>query len=193
MGLALACGRGSEPQHRTATSSSAASSNRPPRLEVAGAAGERGLAAASGSARDAELETVDDEPDKVDADGDGAASCEPVDASVKPIELLRFTFASAIEGKDPRDRLLEARPGRRVYSHLVLRNLSGRERCVTFELRVDGVRRTALSQRLGHSWSWRTWAYNTLRADDRGKLEAIVRDDQGRELVRRSIPIVVGE
>jgi hypothetical protein len=143
-----------------------------------------------GAAAEAELETVDDEPEVLVPEGDGRASCDPVEAGLKPVQLLRFAFASAIERKDPRDRLSVARPGQRVFTHLTLRNRSGRERCVTIQLYVGGVRRTTLVQKVGRSWSWRTWGYNTLRADDRGKLEAVVRDDQGNELARREVAIV---
>jgi len=148
---------------------------------------------ASATAHGFELETVDDEPEPVEPVADASASCAPRDASLKPVELLRFTFTSEVVGKDARGRLESTRPGQRVYSHLVLRNRSGLERCVTIELLVNGVRRTTLTQKLGKSWSWRTWGYNTLRHDDRGKLEAIVRDDQGVELTRRELPIVAAK
>ncbi|MBM4374962.1 MAG: hypothetical protein FJ095_07745 [Deltaproteobacteria bacterium] len=150
---------------------------------------------ASSAATADELETVDDEPEIVESEiveseGDGRGACEPADPGAKPVQLLRFAFASAVERKDPRDRLSIARPGQRIYSHLTLRNRSGRERCVTIELSVGNARRTTLVQKVGRSWSWRTWVYNTLRDDDRGELEAVIRDDQGNELARRELVIV---
>ncbi len=137
-----------------------------------------------------ELETVQDEPDGAEVSEPAEASCAPIDPQLKPIQVLRFAFTDSVEGKDVREKLSVARPGQRIHSHLVLRNRSGRERCVKLELRVNGEARTTLIQKVGRSWSWRTWGYNTLRKDDRGTLEAIVRDDQGVELVRRALPIV---
>ena len=137
-----------------------------------------------------ELETVDDEPDAAEPSAAAKAACAPKDPTLKPLDILRFAFTDSVEGKDARVNLSVARPGQRVHTHIVLRNRSGRERCITIELRVNGKSRTTLTQKVGRSWSWRTWGYNTLRQDDRGKLEAIVRDDQGKELQRRELPIV---
>lgn len=136
----------------------------------------------------AELETVEDQPEAADASAE--ASCAPLDPELKAVEIMRFTFTDAVENKIPRNKLTVARPGQRIHSHFVLRNRSGRERCIKIELRVNGKRRTTLTQKVGKSWSWRTWGYNTLRSDDRGKLEAIVRDDQGKELLKKELPIV---
>ncbi len=129
--------------------------------------------------------TVDDEPE-VDHEG----ACAPADPGLKPLQLLRFTFADGVEGKDPGAKLNIARPGQRVYAHLQLRNRSGRDRCVHVVFHVGGKKRTDVTLKVGESWSWRTWAYNTLRADDRGPLQVVVTDDQGKAIVQQSLAVV---
>jgi hypothetical protein len=135
-------------------------------------------------------ETVEDSPDEPEPSTVADAACAPPDPQLKPILLLRFGFTSGVEGKDSRDKLSVARPGQRVYSHFTVRNRTGRDRCVRIELRVNGKRRTTLTLKIGESWAWRTWGYNTLRHDDGGTLVAIVRDDQGKELAKRELSIV---
>jgi len=130
-------------------------------------------------------QTVDDEPE-VDHEG----ACAPADPGLAPLQLLRFTFADGVEGKDPREKLNIARPGQRVYAHLRLRNRSGRDRCVHVVFRVGGKKRTDVTLKVGESWSWRTWAYNTLRSDDRGPLQVVVTDDQGKVIVQQSLAVV---
>ena len=150
-------------------------------------------ATASASASAEEVTTVDDEPVETVDDTPGAdpeQACAPVDPSLKAMQLLRLSLASGIEGKDPKDRLEVARAGRRVYAHLRMRNRSGRDRCVRVRFRVKDEQRTEVTLKIGHSWSWRTWAYATLRDDDRGRLEIEVVDDQGATIVKRSLAIV---
>jgi len=129
-------------------------------------------------------ETVDDEPADVHAE-----SCASADPALAPMQLLRFTFTDGIEGRDPRSRLTIARPGQRVYLHLTMRNRSGRERCVRVTFRAAGHRRSEVTLTVGKSWSWRTWAYATLRPDDRGPLVVEVRDDQGALVAKRSLAV----
>jgi len=131
------------------------------------------------------VETVDDEPE---TDHEGA--CAPADPGLEAIELLRFTFTDGVERKDPREKLNIARPGQRVYAHLQLRNRSGRDRCVHVVFRVGGKKRTDVTLKVGESWSWRTWAYNTLRADDTGPLRVTVTDDQGKVIVAKQLAVV---
>lgn len=160
-------------------------------MDIVAAPGVGALSSARPMAADGgDLETVDDEPEPSEPTNAPGLSCTPAPPHLKPLQLLRFAFASGLEGKDPRDKLSVARPAQRIYTHLTLRNRSGEKRCVTIELSVGGQTRTTLVQSIGVSWSWRTWAYNTLRDDDRGKLEAVVRDDQGNELARRELAIV---
>jgi hypothetical protein len=146
-------------------------------------------AASASGPTDPGPDTVDDEP--APEDGSVAeASCAPPDPNLTPLLLLRFAFTSGIDGRDPRDKLSVARPGQRIFSHFTVRNKSGRERCIRIELVVGREKRTTLTLKIGESWSWRTWGYNTLRSDDTGTLVAIVRDDQGNELARRELSIV---
>jgi hypothetical protein len=143
------------------------------------------------ASEDEEVITVDDEPVDDGADEqDHEASCAPADPSLKALQLLRMTLAGAIEGKDPKDRLEAARPGQRVYAHLRMRNRSGRDRCVRVRFRVKGEERTLVTLKVGHSWSWRTWAYATLRDDDRGRLDIEVVDDQGATIATKALGIV---
>jgi hypothetical protein len=156
-------------------SSGAPASSRPPASTVAP------------SIDDEPLETVDDEPDSAEDPND---ACAPVDPKLKPMQLLRFTFSDAIKDKDPGKTLHVARPGQRVYAHLRMRNRSGRKRCMHVIFRVGGNKRTEITLTVGKSWSWRTWAYNTLKRDDRGPLSLEITDDQGKIIVKRSLAVV---
>jgi len=134
-------------------------------------------------------EEVDDEVPTDQAEG--SPDCPARDPALKPLQLLRYRFSSGVEHKKPVDKLYVARPGQRVWAHLTVRNRSGRDRCVHVELAVNGQSRTEIDLEVGHSWSWRTWAYITLRPTDRaGRLELTVTDDQGRLLLREHLPIV---
>jgi hypothetical protein len=130
-------------------------------------------------------ETVEDEP--VD---EHAEACAPADAGLDPMQLLRFVWTSGLEGKDPKDRIEVGRPGQRVYAHLTLRNRSGRERCLELAFEVAGKKRSEVTLKIGKSWSWRTWAYNTMRADDRAPLRLTVKDDQGVLVLDKTLPIL---
>jgi len=127
-----------------------------------------------------------DEDDLPDDDVD----CAPEGADLKPMQVLSMTFTSGIEGKDPQDKLHIARPGQRVYAHLKMRNRSGRKRCLDVTFRVAGKKRTQVRLKIGESWSWRTWAYNTLRSDDRQPLEMTIVDDQGALVFKKTLPVV---
>jgi hypothetical protein len=123
--------------------------------------------------------------------GEESAGCQPKDPKLKPLQLLRFAFASAVERKLPVDKLQIVRPGQRVWAHLTMRNRSGEERCVHVVFRVQGQSRTEVDLDVGESWSWRTWAYATLRpTDTSGQLELEATDDQGKVLVHERLPIV---
>lgn len=151
------------------------------------------------------LESVDDTPDSPhdpaddtddaegedDGVGDPNASCAPADANLKPMQLLRFTFSGSIKGKDPGKKLQLARPGQRVYAHFRMRNRSGRKRCMHLTFRVGGKKRTEVTLVVGKSWSWRTWAYNTIKSDDKGPLTLEVKDDQGVLILKKSLAVVV--
>lgn len=120
-------------------------------------------------------------PDDVDA---GAVDPE------KPLELMRFQFTSAVKGREPVDRLWRARPGERVYAYVALRNRSGRPRKVLVSFRVNGKVRTEKELEVAESWNYRTWAYNTVKKDDKpGKLEVFITDEGHDVLVEESLPI----
>jgi hypothetical protein len=178
----------------SASSSAASGSSASASLSASASVPTSPSAAPSASATAApsaqELETVDDQPEPSEPEPAADSACAPPDPALKPVEVLRFTFADAVEGKDVKSKLTEAHAGQRVISHFVLRNRSGRERCVRLEFRVNGKLRTTLTQKVGKSWSWRTWGYVTLRKEDRGKLELRAVDDQQKELVKRELPIV---
>jgi hypothetical protein len=145
----------------------------------------RASSRASDGLDDEEVETVDDEPD--DHHGD---ACAPSDPTLKPMQLLKLTWTSAIERRDPKDTLRVARPGERAYAHLRVRNRSGRERCLKLSFRVGGKERSQVTLRIGKSWNWRTWAYNTLKSDDRTPLTLVAIDDQGATLFESTLPVV---
>ncbi|MBK6512721.1 MAG: DUF2914 domain-containing protein [Polyangiaceae bacterium] len=106
------------------------------------------------------------------------------------LELLRFTFTSAVKAKDPVDELKAAKPGQRVYAHLTLRNRTGKKRTVNVSFKVNGEERTNVDLDIEASWSWRTWAYNTvLPTDGKGTLELVVTDEEGNPLVESTLPI----
>jgi hypothetical protein len=107
-----------------------------------------------------------------------------------PLQLLQIELSSGIEGKEPVDRLEAAEPGMRVYAHLKLRNRSPNQRSVHLAFKVNGESRTSLDLDVEPSWSYRTWAYNTLRkADKTGELTLTVTDDSGATLADKALPI----
>ncbi len=107
-----------------------------------------------------------------------------------PLQLLQIELTSGVEGKEPIDRLEAAEPGMRVYAHLRLRNRSANKRSVHLAFKVNGESRTSLDLDVEPSWSYRTWAYNTLRkADKTGEIALTVTDDSGATLADRSLPI----
>ncbi len=106
------------------------------------------------------------------------------------MQLLGFVFSSDVKNKEPVDRLEAAEPGMRVWAHLKLRNRSAATRVVHLAFRVDGESRTAVDLNVEPSWSYRTWAYNTLRKTDKsGEVTLTVTDDSGATLVEQSLPI----
>lgn len=142
---------------------------------------------AQGADEPVEEDPTEDDDDVAEEDED----CAPKGAAgLKPMQVLAITFTSGIEGKDPADKINIARPGQRVYAHLKMRNRSGRKRCLDVTFRVGGKKRTKVRLKIGESWSWRTWAYNTLRPDDRQPLELTIVDDQGALVFQKKLPVV---
>jgi len=132
----------------------------------------------------------DDLEDIADHSEEHAGKCAPVDPDLKPMQVLRFKFTSKVKNREGVDKLSVLRPGQRVYAHLTMRNRSGYDRCLHLTFRVNGKQRTALTLGIGKSWSWRTWAFNTVRDDERGFLELEVKDDQGKLVLRERLAIV---
>jgi hypothetical protein len=106
-----------------------------------------------------------------------------------PVELLGLTLTSAVEKKEPVDKLKAVTPGTRVYAHLKMRNRSTETRNVRVDFLVNGKLRTPLKLDIDPSWSFRTWGYNTIQANDSGELEVQVYDDAGTMLERVRLPI----
>lgn len=108
----------------------------------------------------------------------------------EPIQLLRLTFTSGVEGKEPVDELQAAEPGMAVHAHVRLRNRSSEVRKISLVFRVNGDKRTNLELEVQPSWSYRTWAFNTLRkTDTTGEMQFVVKDDTGAVLAETSLPI----
>jgi len=106
-----------------------------------------------------------------------------------PVELIELTVTSGVEKKEPVDKLKAAKPGTRVYAHLKMRNRSSETRAVRVDFVVNGKLRTPLKLDIEPSWSFRTWGYNTIQANDSGELEVQVYDDAGTMLERVRLPI----
>ena len=118
-----------------------------------------------------------------------AAVDEPPPA---PLELQELTFTSEVKDKEPIDTLLAAEPGKRVWAHLRLRNLDDATRKIHLEFRVNDDKRTTLDLKVTKSWSYRTWAYNTLLdGDKKGTVSLKVTDESGAVLAETSVPIAV--
>ncbi len=118
-----------------------------------------------------------------------SASSGPPEA-LPPLQLLRSSFTSGIKGKEPVDFLESAAPGQRVYAHLGFRNPGKETRKVHVVFRVNGERRTMLDLKVDPSLSYRTWAFNTLKDQDRsGQLTLEVTDETGQTLVSEKLPI----
>lgn len=106
------------------------------------------------------------------------------------VELLALTLTSAVHDKNPVDRLRDTHPGERVYAHIRVRNRTGRTHDVTINFMVNGEPRSTVSLAVEPSWSWRTWAYNTVLPTDRpGTLAVTVSGEEG-ELATADLPIV---
>lgn len=112
-------------------------------------------------------------------------------AAVTPsLQVLRLTLTSEVKQKEPVDELKEAGPGQRVWAHLALRNRAPDARRVSVVFKVDGEERSTVDLQVASSWSFRTWAYNTLRAGDKsGELSVEVRDDGGSVIGQARLPI----
>jgi len=106
------------------------------------------------------------------------------------VELLRFSFATDVRHKEPTDELQQAQPGDRVYAHVAIRNRTGHPRRIHLDFSVNGKERTQLDLEVEHSWSFRTWGYNTiLDTDDVGELRLRLTNEAGELLSDERLPI----
>lgn len=113
-------------------------------------------------------------------------------APTPPLQVLKLTLTSDVKQKEPVDELKEAAPGQRVWAHVAIRNRASDARRVSVVFKVDGEERSTVDLKIASSWSFRTWAYNTLRAGDKsGELTVEVRDDGGNVLAQAKLPIKV--
>lgn len=119
-----------------------------------------------------------------------ASTAQPEEEALQPLELQELTFTSEVKNKEPVDVLLAAEPGERVWAHLRLRNRNEETRKIHLEFQVNGDKRTTLDLKVTKSWSYRTWAYNTLlESDKKGTVSLTVTDDEGTVLAETSLPI----
>jgi hypothetical protein len=108
------------------------------------------------------------------------------------LKLLKLVFTSEVKSKEPADKLDHAQPGQRVWAHLTMRNRGAEPRQISLVFRVNDEQRSKVNLEIEPSWSFRTWAYSTLRAGDRtGELAVEVRDDAGALVTTARLPIKV--
>lgn len=105
------------------------------------------------------------------------------------IELQELTFTSEVKNKEPVDVLEQVAVGMRVWAHLRVRYRGDDPHKLHVEFHVNDSKRTSLDLEVQKSWSYRTWAYNTMRPGDKGKLRFQVTDESGRVLADKELPI----
>lgn len=104
--------------------------------------------------------------------------------------MLRFTITSEVKNREPVDVLKVAEAGKKAWGHVTLRNRSKEPRRVTMYFYVDGEQRSMVDLKVNSSWSYRTYAFNTLKDADKDRtLRVEVRDDTGTLLTEEKIPI----
>jgi len=113
----------------------------------------------------------------------------PTETVADGVDLLKMELTSEVKNKEPVDKMDSAKPGERVYAHLTVRNRTSGQQRVSLSFRINDEERTMVDLKVEKSWSWRTWAYVTLRKDDKGELTVHAFDDHGAELATKSIPI----
>jgi hypothetical protein len=119
-----------------------------------------------------------------------AAPSGSATAEKPSLQILKFVFTSDVKDKEPVDKLERAQPGQRVYVHLTMRNRASETRPITVVFRVNNEQRSKVDLKVESSWSYRTWAYNTLRTGDlTGVLTAEIRDEGGFTIATRDLPI----
>jgi hypothetical protein len=136
-----------------------------------------------------------DGPDGGAPQPSAAPSARPVpSASAAPdrgdFRVLKLVFTSDVKDREPVDDLKLAKAGQRVWAHVVLRNRGASPRTITLVFSVNGKERSRVDLTIQSSWSFRTYAYNTLRKTDTGELKVEVLDDAGALMTSKAIPIV---
>jgi hypothetical protein len=134
-------------------------------------------------------------PDAAPPPPSAAPSARPApSASAAPdkgeLRVLKLVFTSDVKDRQPVDDLKSAKPGQRVWAHLTVRNRGASPRTITLVFQVNGAERSRVDLTVDPSWSFRTYAYSTLRKTDMGELELEVRDDAGALMTTKAIPIV---
>ena len=108
------------------------------------------------------------------------------------LKALKLVFTSEVKNKEPVDKLDSAKAGQRVWAHLTMRNRTAETQPIALVFRVNGEERSRVDLKIDPSWSYRTWAFNTLRAGDAsGELVAEVRDGEGKLISSARLPIKV--
>ena len=119
-----------------------------------------------------------------------ASATAAEEATLAPLELQELTFTTDVKNKEPVDTLVAAEAGKRVWAHLRLRNRGDQPRKIRLQFRVNDDKRTMIDLQVEKSWSFRTWAYNTLLAGDtKGTVSLEVTDDTGAVLADTTVPI----
>jgi len=107
-----------------------------------------------------------------------------------PLQVLKLVFTSEVKNKEPVDKLEAIKPGERAWAHLTMRNRGAEARPIAMVFKVNGEQRSKVDLKIDPSWSYRTWAYSTLRAGDvSGELVVEVRDDDGAVITTARLPI----
>lgn len=129
------------------------------------------------------LETASAKPAPTVAPSSSASSDQ------SSIQLLRFAWTSGVTSKEPVDTLKVAEPGQKIFAHLTLRNRTDKDRTITLIFRVGGDERSTVPLKVDRSWSWRTWGYTTLRANDSGEVRVEIVDEGGAVIATESLSI----
>ncbi len=106
------------------------------------------------------------------------------------LEVLKLVVTSNVRDKDPVDRVVTAGAGERVFAHVTLRNRTGADRRVRLTCQVNEKTRSDVELDVESSWSYRTWAYCTLKATEKtGQLVFQITGEDGLPLADARVPI----
>jgi hypothetical protein len=111
-------------------------------------------------------------------------------AEKAPLQVLKLVFTSEVKNREPVDKLDAIKPGERAWAHLTMRNRGAEARPIAMVFKVNGEQRSKVDLKIEPSWSYRTWAYSTLRAADvSGELVVEVQGDDGAVITTARLPI----